>query len=144
MDVIIWCTRPQLLEDVRSRFTDSSSWSSVVRTRKSEAIRRAWPDPINQSVESAGHEGSLFIEDAMNNLDLVEGFRNEIVVGLEIASLQKDSESFLGSNTYQILGYYPFKNLRSAVDLLFLRGGSDMVIAKQAIVSFYSYFLLSV
>ncbi|KAL3039555.1 hypothetical protein AAZX31_01G193600 [Glycine max] len=139
MDVIIWCTRHQFLEDVRSRFTDSSSWSSVVRTRKSEAIRRAWPDPINQSVESSGHDGSLFIEDAMNNLDLEEGFRNEIVEGLEIASLQKDSESFLGSNTDQILGYYPFKNLRSAVDLLFLRGGSDMVIAKQAIFLYYLY-----
>lgn len=144
MDVIIWCTRHQFLEGVRSRFTDGSSWSSVVRIRKSEAIRRAWPDAINQSVESQGHDGSLFIEDALNNLDLEEGFRNEIVEGLEIASLQKDSESFLGSNTDQILGYYPFKNLRSAVDLLFLRGGSDMVIAKQAIVSFYSYFLLSV
>ncbi|KAG5123238.1 hypothetical protein JHK82_029975 [Glycine max] len=139
MDVIIWCTRHQFLEGVRSRFTDGSSWSSVVRIRKSEAIRRAWPDAINQSVESQGHDGSLFIEDALNNLDLEEGFRNEIVEGLEIASLQKDSASFLGSNTDQMLGYYPFKNLRSAVDLLFLHGGSDMVVAKQAIFLYYLY-----
>ncbi|KAL2326413.1 hypothetical protein Fmac_025471 [Flemingia macrophylla] len=32
-----------------------------------------------------------------------------------------------------MLGYYPFRNLRAAADLLFLHGGSDMVIAKQAI-----------
>ncbi|KAK7406290.1 hypothetical protein VNO78_07913 [Psophocarpus tetragonolobus] len=139
MDIIIWCIRHQFLEDVRSRFTDSSSWSSVVRKRKSEAIRRAWPDAINQSVESSGHDGSLFIEDALNNLDLEEGFMNEIVEGLEIASLQKDGVSFLGSNTDQMLSYYPFKNLRSAADLLFLHGGSDTVIAKQAIFLYYLY-----
>ncbi|TKY70804.1 E3 ubiquitin-protein ligase HOS1 [Spatholobus suberectus] len=139
MDIIIWCTRHQFLENVRSRFTDSSSWVSVVRKRKSEAIRRAWPDAINQSVESSGHDGSLFIEDALNNLDLEEGFMNELVEGLEIASLQKDGASFLRSNTDQMLGYYPFKNLRSAADLLFLHGGSDMVIAKQAIFLYYLY-----
>ncbi|CAJ1928598.1 unnamed protein product [Sphenostylis stenocarpa] len=139
MDIIIWCTRHQFLEGVRSGFTDSSSWSSVVRMRKSEAIRRAWPDAINQSMESSGDEGTLFIEDALNNLDLEEGFTNEIVEGLEIASLQKDGASFLGSNTDQMLGYYPFKNLRSAADLLFLHGGSDTVIAKQAIFLYYLY-----
>jgi E3 ubiquitin-protein ligase HOS1 len=31
---------------------------------------------------------------------------------------------------------YPFRNLCEAVDMLFLHGASDMVIAKQAIVSF--------
>jgi len=144
MDIIIWCIRHQFLEGVRSRFTDSSSWSSVVRMRKSEAVRRSWPDAINQSMESSGHDGSLFIEDALNNLDLEEGFMNETVEGLEIASLQKDGASFLGSNNDQMLGYYPFKNLRSAADLLFLHGGSDTVIAKQAIVSFYPLLLLRV
>ncbi|RDX60208.1 E3 ubiquitin-protein ligase HOS1, partial [Mucuna pruriens] len=139
MDIIIWCTRHQFLENVRSRFTDISSWTSIVCKRKSEAIRRAWPDAIDQSVESSGHDGSLFIEDALNNLDLEEGFMNEIVEGLEIASLQKHGVSFLGSNTDQMLGYYPFKNLRSAADLLFLHGGSDMVIAKQAIFLYYLY-----
>ncbi|XP_014521057.1 E3 ubiquitin-protein ligase HOS1 isoform X1 [Vigna radiata var. radiata] len=139
MDIIIWCIRHEFLEGVRSRFTDNSSWSSDVRMRKSEAIRRSWPDAINQSMESSGHDGSLFIEDALNNLDLEEGFMNGTVEGLEIASLQKDGASFLGSNTDQVLGYYPFKNLRSAADLLFLHGGSDMVIAKQAIFLYYLY-----
>lgn len=139
MDIIIWCTRHQFLENVRSRFTDSLSWASVVRKRKSEAIRRAWPDAINQSVESSGHDGSLFVEDALNNLDLEEGFMHEVAEGFEIASLQKDGASFSGSNTDQMLGYYPFKNLRAAADSLFLHGGSDTVIAKQAIFLYYLY-----
>ena len=127
---------------MRSRFTDSSSWASVVRKRKSEAIRRAWPDAISQFVESTGHDGSLFIEDALNNLDLEEGLMQEIGEGLEVASLQKEGASIFSSDTDQVLGWYPFKNLRAAVDLLFLRGSSDVVIAKQAIVSFYPYLLL--
>jgi len=96
MDIIIWCIRHQFLDGVRSRFTDSSLWSSDVRMRKSEATSRSWPDAINQSMESSGHGGSLFIEDALNNLDLEEGFMNETVEGLEIASLQKDGATFLG------------------------------------------------
>ncbi|XP_027360633.1 E3 ubiquitin-protein ligase HOS1 isoform X2 [Abrus precatorius] len=139
MDIIIWCTRHQFLENVRSRFTDSSSWASVVRKRKSEAIRRAWPDAINQSVELSGHDGSLFIEDALNNLDLEEGLMHEIGEGLEIASLQKDGALFFRSDTDQALDYYPFKNLRAAADLLFLHGSSDMVIAKHAIFLYYLY-----
>lgn len=142
MEIIIWCTRHQFLENERSRFTESSSWASVVRKRKSEAIRRAWPDAINQSVESTGHDGSLFIEDALNNLDLEQEIIHEIGDGLEVATLQKDGASIFRSNTDQVLGYYPFKNLRAAADLLFLHGGSDMVIAKQAIVSFSPYLLL--
>ncbi|XP_061368262.1 E3 ubiquitin-protein ligase HOS1 [Gastrolobium bilobum] len=139
MEIIVWCTRHQFLENVRSRFTDSSSWASVVRKRKSEAIRRAWPDAINQSVESTGHDGSLFIEDALNNLDLDEGFIHEVGEGFEVASLLKDGASIFRSNTDRALGYYPFKNLRAAADLLFLRGSSDMVIAKQAIFLYYLY-----
>ncbi|KAL2330268.1 hypothetical protein Fmac_017849 [Flemingia macrophylla] len=37
---------------------------------------------------------------------------------------EKDGASFLGSNPDQMLGYYPFRNLRVAADLLFLHGGS--------------------
>lgn len=145
MEIIIWCTRHQFLENVRSRFSDTSSWASVVRKRKSEAVRRAWPDATNESVESKGHDGSLFIEDALNNLDLEEETMPGIGDGLEVAALQKDGASIFRSNTNQVLGYYPFKNLRAAADLLFLRGSSDVVIAKQAIVSFYySHLLLRV
>lgn len=129
---------------MKSRFADSSSWASVVRKRKSEAIRRAWPDAINQNADSTGHDGSLFIEDALNNLDLEERLIQEIGEGLEVASLQKDGAPIFWSNTDRVLGCYPFKNLRTAADLLFLHGSSDMVIAKQAIVSFFPYILFEV
>lgn len=137
MEIIIWCSRHQFLENVKSRFTDSSSWASVVRKRKSEAIRRAWPDAINQSVESTGHDESLFVEDALNNLDLEQEIISEIGGELDVATLQKDRASIFRSKTDQVPSCYPFKNLRAAADLLFLHGSTDMVIAKQAIVSFY-------
>lgn len=139
MEIIIWCSRHQFLENVKSRFTDSLSWPSVVRKRKSEAIRRAWPDAINQSVESTGHDGSLFIEDALNNLDLEQEILSEIGGELDIATLQKDRASIFRSKTDQVLSYYPFKNLRAAADLLFLHGSTDTVIAKQAIFLYYLY-----
>ncbi|KAE9606887.1 hypothetical protein Lal_00026169 [Lupinus albus] len=139
LEIIIWCTKHNFLEDVESRFTDSSSWASVVHKRKSEAIRRAWPDAINQSVESTGQIGSLFIEDALNSLDLEESLVQEIEEGLQVSSLQMDGALFLRSKTDLVLGCYPFKNLRTAADLLFLLGSSDMVIAKQAIFLYYLY-----
>ncbi|KAI5439670.1 hypothetical protein KIW84_025161 [Lathyrus oleraceus] len=139
MEIVIWCTRHEFLDNVRSRFSNSSSWASVVRKRKSEAIRRAWPDAINESTESKGHDGSLFIEDALNNLDLEEEMMPEIGDGLEVAALQKDGASIFRSNTDQVLSCYPFKNLRAAADLLFLHGSSDVVIAKQAIFLYYLY-----
>jgi E3 ubiquitin-protein ligase HOS1 len=142
MEIIIWCIRHEFLVNVRSRFSNSSSWASVVRKRKAEAIRRAWPDAINESTESKGHDGSLFIEDALNNLDLEEVMMPEIGDGLEVAALQKDEASIFRPNTDHVLSYYPFKNLRAAADLLFLHGSSDAVIAKQAIVSFYYPYLL--
>jgi len=142
MEIIIWCARHKFLENVRSRFSNSSSWASVVRKRKSEAIRRAWPDAINEPMESKGHDGSLFIEDALNNLDLDEVMMPEIGDGLEVAALQKEDASIFRSNTDQVLSYYPFKNLRVAADFLFLHGSSDVVIAKQAIVSFYYPYIL--
>ncbi|WJX55069.1 RING-type E3 ubiquitin transferase [Trifolium repens] len=139
MEIIIWCIRHEFLEHVKSRFSNSSSWTSVVRKRKSEAIRRAWPDAINESTESKGHDGSLFIEDALNNLDLEEVMMPETGDGLEVAALQKDEASVFRPNTDHVLSYYPFKNLRAAADLLFLHGSSDAVIAKQAIFLYYLY-----
>ncbi|KAI4327152.1 hypothetical protein L6164_019648 [Bauhinia variegata] len=139
LEIIIWCARHQFLEDVRSRFSDSSLWALVVHERKSSAIKRAWPDRMNQPVESIRQDGSLFIEDALNNLDLEEGLVQDVGAGLEIASLQKDGASIFMANIDGVLGYYPFRNLRSAADLLFLRGSSDMIIAKRAIFLYYLY-----
>ncbi|XP_028762702.1 E3 ubiquitin-protein ligase HOS1-like [Neltuma alba] len=139
LEIIIWCTRHEFLEHVRSRFTDSSSWASVVRERKSAAIKRAWPNAISQPAESTWQDGSLFIEDALNNLELEEGLIKDIGEGLTVASLQKDGTSIFRANIDGVLGCYPFKNLRAAADLLFLRGSSDMVVAKQAIFLYYLY-----
>lgn len=140
LEIIIWCARHDFLDCVRSRFPDISSWTSVVRKRKSEAITRAWPDVINLSVEPTRQNGSLFIEDALNNLDLEDGLITNIGESLNVASLQKDGTSIFRTNTDGVLVCYPFKNIRAAADLLFLRGSSDMVIAKQAIVSFFLCF----
>ncbi|KAI9076548.1 hypothetical protein K1719_041534 [Acacia pycnantha] len=139
LEIIIWCTRHEFLELVRSCYTDSSSWASVVRERKSAAVKRAWPNAISQPADSTWKDGSLFIEDALNNLELEEGLMKDIGEGLTVASLQKNGTSIFRANIDGVLGCYPFKNLRAAADLLFLRGSSDMVIAKQAIFLYYLY-----
>lgn len=63
---------------------------------------------------------TLFIEDALSNLSI----ENE-VGDTDVLCLQD------GMSTS-----YPFLNLRAAVDALFLHGTPDMMVAKQAIVSF--------
>lgn len=82
-------------------------------------------------MESKGNDISLFIADALNNLDLAE----EMIPGIRDVLIFK-------SNIDQVLGCYPFKNLRATSNLLFLNGIYDIVIAKQTVVSFYHpYFL---
>ena len=49
---------------------------------------------------------------------------------------QNDERSILRSKIEGTSGSYPFENLRTAADKLFLHGSSDLVVAKQAIVSF--------
>jgi E3 ubiquitin-protein ligase HOS1 len=60
----------------------------------------------------------------------------------ELAPLQKDGGLFCKSKLEGLEVCYPFENLRAAVDVLFLHGSSDLVLAKQAIVSFISLILL--
>ena len=55
----------EFLDSMRPFFSNSSSLASVVRKWKSEAIRISWQDAINESFESNGHDGSLFIKDAL-------------------------------------------------------------------------------
>lgn len=120
---------------MRSRHADFTSWHNHARERKSAAIVRAWPPPdvLDLSTNSTGQEASLFIEDALENLDIYE----EIGEESDFAFLQKNGAlCFLQSKIGGITGYYPFESLRAAVDILFLRGSSDLVVAKQAIVSF--------
>ncbi|XP_059657605.1 E3 ubiquitin-protein ligase HOS1 [Cornus florida] len=141
IEMMIWCLRHQFLENVRSRHTNITSWRSHVRERKSAAIKHSWPDSVNHSADSMRRDGStLFIEDALSNLEIEQGYSHETAGELEIASLQKDGgSSFFRSTIEGMAGCYPFENLRAATDMLFWHGSSDLVVAKQAIFLYYLF-----
>ncbi|KAJ4831606.1 hypothetical protein Tsubulata_015292 [Turnera subulata] len=138
-EIMIWCERHQFLENVGSRYSDLSSWRSVVRERKAAAIRRSWPDVLNQTADSSVQAGSLFIEDALENLDIEQGQMQEMREGSELLSLQKNGGLFFMSKIEGLAGCYPFESLRAGVDVLFLRGSADLVVAKQAIFLYYLF-----
>ncbi|KAK4389540.1 E3 ubiquitin-protein ligase HOS1 [Sesamum angolense] len=142
LDIMMWCIRHQFLEKVRSRYSDFALWRSSVRERKSAAIKRAWPDPVSRILESSEQSvSSLFIEDALSNLDTEQEYAEKDEGELSIASLLTGGgDLFFRSKLHGMAGCYPFENLRAAVDLLFLRGNSDLIVAKQAISQFL-YFL---
>lgn len=141
LEIMMWCAKHQFLENVRSRHASSTSWHSLVRQRKSAATERAWYDPVNYSAESTKQDGSLFIEDALANLEIEQEFTQGRGEKLDITSLHKDDEgsSFVRSKIEGVSGCYPFENLRAAVDILFLHGSSDLVLAKQAIFLYYLF-----
>ncbi|CAH9134142.1 unnamed protein product [Cuscuta epithymum] len=139
MEMMVWCIRHKFLENVTSRFNGNfASWVSLVRERKSAAIRRAWPDSANQSEELSA-SSTLFIEDALTNLEselCADDYQEEY----DIACLQKDGRSsFLRSKIGGMASSYPFQSLRGATDILFLHGSSDLVVAKQAIFLYYIF-----
>ncbi|GAB2274193.1 hypothetical protein Dimus_008961 [Dionaea muscipula] len=141
MEMMMWCIRHEFLENVRSRHRDLSSWRSLVRERKSAAIQRAWPDFVDNTMESTGQDNfTLFIEDALLNLQVEKRSEQEKMVELEIVSLLRDGGlSLFRAKIEGLAGLYPFEYLRDAVDALFLYGSSDMVIAKQAIFLYYVF-----
>ncbi|XP_010275373.1 PREDICTED: E3 ubiquitin-protein ligase HOS1 isoform X2 [Nelumbo nucifera] len=141
LEIMIWCIKHQFLESVKSRYSNFTSWCTHVRERKSAAIRRAWPDMINSSQESTQQDGStLFIEDAISNLEIEQGYGQAMGDGLEVTSLQKDVSSLsIFRSRMGAVGCYPFENLRAATDMLFLYGSSDMVVAKRAIFLYYLF-----
>ncbi|XP_047269556.1 E3 ubiquitin-protein ligase HOS1-like isoform X2 [Capsicum annuum] len=54
---------------------------------------------------------------------------------MALAYLQKDGGSLYSrSKIQEMAGCYPFESLRATADILFLRGSSDFVVAKQAIM----------
>ncbi|KAL4565685.1 hypothetical protein LXL04_029788 [Taraxacum kok-saghyz] len=138
MEMIIWYTRHESLEDL-NQHGSFSSWRSEVRERKSMAVKRAWPSPTGTTSEK--DTAMLFIEDALSNLDTQQEYATtDRDVELKIASLQKDGGlSFRRIKMEGLVGSYPFENLRSAIDILFLCGSSDMVVAKQAILLYYLF-----
>ncbi|XP_058009511.1 E3 ubiquitin-protein ligase HOS1 isoform X2 [Hevea brasiliensis] len=139
MEIMKWCIRHQFLENLKCCHGTFTSWCSVVRERKSAAIMRSWPDALNQSAESNMQTGSLFIEDALANLEIEQGYVQEMGDELQLASLQKDRGSFFRSKVEGVTGCYPFESLRAAVDVLFIHGSSDLVVAKQAILLYYIF-----
>ncbi|EOY24269.1 HOS1 [Theobroma cacao] len=140
LDIAIWCIRHQFLEHVRSRHTNFTSWRNLVRERKSAAIKRAWPDVVDHSADPTGQAGSLFIEDALANLEIEQAYDQEIGEESDFPFLQKNGAlPFFRSKIEGMTGCYPFENLRAAVDILFLRGSSDLVVAKQAILLYYLF-----
>ncbi|KAI8017614.1 E3 ubiquitin-protein ligase HOS1 [Camellia lanceoleosa] len=145
MENMMWCIRHHFLENVGFQYTNFTSWRSSIRERKSAAIKRSWHDSVNHSVEFARTNGStLFIEDALLNIEIEQGYTHEIGGELEIASLQKAGGSlFFKSKIKGMTGCYPCENLRATADILFLHGSFDLVIAKQALISFliFLYYL---
>ncbi|KAF5766687.1 putative ELYS-like domain-containing protein [Helianthus annuus] len=136
MEMLIWYTRHQHLEYL-NRHASFPSWRSDVRERKSTAIKHAWPAPTEISTPDGE---ILFIHDALSNLDPQQEYTPDRDYELEIASLQKDEDFSLSRAKIEgLIGSYPFKNLRSTIDVLFLYGSSDLVVAKQAIFLYYLF-----
>ncbi|KAE8671738.1 2-oxoglutarate and Fe(II)-dependent oxygenase superfamily protein isoform 1 [Hibiscus syriacus] len=110
---------------------------SILKTKQEIGCNcAAWPPPelLDLSADSTGQGASLFIEDALENLDIYEMGEES-----DFAFLKKNGAlSLFQSKIGGIAGCYPFESLRAAVDILFLGGASDLVLAKQAI---FVYFL---
>ncbi|CAN6814833.1 unnamed protein product [Brassica oleracea] len=139
LDIMIWCIRHGFLEDVRSRYSNFTSWKALVLERKSDAVKRAWPDAVDQSSDCNVPGASLFIEDALQNLEREPEYSQDLGADLEVGCLQSDERSILRSKIEEISGSYPFESLRTAADILFLQGSSDLVVAKQSIFLYYLF-----
>ncbi|CAN4127661.1 unnamed protein product [Withania somnifera] len=139
MEIMIWCIRHEFLENVKSRHKNFVSWRALVRERKSAAIKRAWPDSVNHS--DVYNASTLFIEDALSNIEAAEqGYLDDHEEELALAYLQKDGGSLYSLSKIEgMAGCYPFESLRAAADILFLRGSSDLVVAKQAIFLYFMF-----
>lgn len=137
---MLWCIQHDFLENVQSFYPDYQSWTSHVQERKSTAIKQSWPDNSSYLAFYGGRsESALFIEQALFNLEIEEchGDKHDEIdifclqdANSPIMFSSKISESYRNHSSC-----YPFKHARAAVDVLFLHGASDMVVAKRAMVS---------
>ncbi|KAG2535361.1 hypothetical protein PVAP13_9NG111000 [Panicum virgatum] len=142
LEAMIWCIRHRFIQDICSRYTDYESWSSDVIQRKASAEARKWPEFFDkQSGDNEANQGTLFIEQALQNLGIEQSYRNEEEAAISCLQNEQSSSMFCSTITadHSSLNRYPFKNLCEAVDILFLHGASDMVIAKQAILLYYIF-----
>ncbi len=149
-EVMAWCARHQFLESLSPRFTSVGQWLTAVEERRSAARKRAWTEGLQTTVQfESGHEGSMFIEDALanlgmgrdgageagNNEDFLEpGWLQETGLVQTSPSLKYMQDAVSGQSGV----LYPPKSMRAAVDKLFLEGSSDLILAKKAIVSLTS------
>ncbi|KAH9542271.1 hypothetical protein CY35_14G107700 [Sphagnum magellanicum] len=150
-EVMAWCARHQFLESLSPRFTSVGQWLTAVEERRNAARKRAWTEGLQTTVQfESGHEGSMFIEDALTNLGM----------GRDGAGEAGNNEDFLEPGWLQETGLvqtspslkymqdavsgqsgvlYPPKSVRAAVDKLFLEGSSDLILAKKAIFLYYLF-----
>lgn len=148
LEVMAWCARHQFLETIRSSYASISQWQAAVRERKLAAQDRAWSEtPHNNGKLGVSQPATLFIEEALANLGLLEG-EDEDEVGLgdlpELNLLRQGPTAQTPASLrfrrdlepMQSRSPYPPESVRAAVDLLFLEGTCDLILAKKAIVSF--------
>ncbi|AQK63090.1 E3 ubiquitin-protein ligase HOS1 [Zea mays] len=143
LEAMIWCIRHRFIQDICSRYTDHTSWSSDVIQRKAYAEERKWPGFSDKGSDiNEANQTTLFIEQALQNLGIEQNYRDK-EEDITITCLQNEQSSSMFCSTITTdhcsIDRYPFKNLREAVDVLFLHGASDMVIAKQAILLYYLF-----
>ncbi|KAJ4807003.1 ubiquitin-protein ligase [Rhynchospora pubera] len=132
LEVMIWCTRHKFLEHVQPQYSDIASWELDVNERKASLARRSWPQINLSAMTETNPSTSLFIEEALQNLDLEDDHEEDILLSLEH---ERPERAFYPQVNWS--NQYPFKSVRAAADVLFLHGASDTVVAKQAIFLYY-------
>lgn len=156
LEVMAWCARHQFLETIRSSYASVSQWQTSVKERKLAAQDRAWLEtPHNNGKLEVSQEATLFIEEALANLGLLEDDDND-EVGLgdlpELGMLRQGPTAQTPASlrfrrdleSIQSRSPYPPESVRAAVDLLFLEGPCDLILAKKAIVSFMCFLLCKI
>ncbi|XWS49703.1 hypothetical protein CRYUN_Cryun12cG0026000 [Craigia yunnanensis] len=109
LEITIWCVKHQFLEHVRSRHANFTSWHNLVRERRSAATMRAWPDAVDHSADSTRQDGSLFIEDALANLDIEHACDQETGEESNFAFFQNGALSFFRSKIEGMTGVIHLK-----------------------------------
>ncbi|XP_020592783.1 E3 ubiquitin-protein ligase HOS1 [Phalaenopsis equestris] len=145
LEIMIWCIQHDFLENVQSCFPDYQSWASQTQERKSAAIKQSWPDNSSYLAYCGPRsESALFIEMALSNLEIEESYGDQHDE-IDVYCLQDTNSPMIFSSKISescrnnASGCYPFKYARSAMDVIFLRGASDMVVAKRAIFLYYLF-----
>ncbi|KAK8934344.1 E3 ubiquitin-protein ligase HOS1 [Platanthera zijinensis] len=137
MDMGIWSDR---LEYLQNNFL---CWESLMICTKKSLIRKGKKSsPKRAEPAESGRIKTLWLYSAILNL---KQRLNHIVISspaiLIISHGHRKSEPalFIEQALNDSSVCYPFKNSRAAVDVIFLHGASDMVVAKRAIFLYYLF-----